>query len=258
MNETFLFDKIIYGPVQSRRLGVSLGVNLLPDNTKVCSFDCIYCECGWTKNIEKGKLPKREQVKIELEKKLLQMQKIGKVPDVITFAGNGEPTMHKDFSGIIDDTIELCDVLCPTAKISVLSNSVHCDKEIVRIALLKVDNRILKLDSAIEQTMQLMNKPKQGVTVKDIMNNLLHFKGDFTLQTMFLKGEHNGVYIDNTSEIEIAEYINMLRVIKPKMVMIYTIDRNTPADNLEKIPLVQLEAIAERIRKVVKDVSVSG
>ena len=159
-----LFDQIIFGPIHSRRLGLSLGVNLLPIDAKICSFDCIYCECGFNTTMQDSPIPSREQVYLTLEAKLKEMMAEGQIPDVITFAGNGEPTLHKDFEGIIADTIALRNKFCPTAKVSVLSNSTRIHKPHVFIALNKVDNNILKFDSAIERTMQLMVRP----TVKHI------------------------------------------------------------------------------------------
>ncbi|MDP3432619.1 MAG: radical SAM protein, partial [Bacteroidota bacterium] len=158
---TFLFDQIIFGPVKSRRLGVSLGVNLLPTDSKVCSFDCIYCECGWTprKREKKAVLPTRALVKQKMEEKLLDMIRNNEFPDVITFAGNGEPTLHPEFEGIIDDTIELRNLLTPKARIAVLSNATMLHKSSVVRALLKVEDNIQKLDSAFEETIRRIDCP---------------------------------------------------------------------------------------------------
>jgi wyosine [tRNA(Phe)-imidazoG37] synthetase (radical SAM superfamily) len=258
MGDTFLFNEIVYGPVRSRRLGVSLGVNLLPETAKICSFNCIYCECGWNKKGVKAQMPNREQVRNALEKKLELMKSKDELLDVITFAGNGEPTMNKDFQGIIDDTIEVKNKYYPKAKISVLSNAVHSGKDFVRDALMKVDNRILKLDSAIDETMKLMNGPKAGVDINSIIENLKSYNGKFILQTMFLTGETSGQKIDNTTEEEVSAYLKIVEELKPEMVMIYTIARNTPEDNLNKVSLEKLNEIGDRIRKIVPDVSVSG
>ena len=147
---TALYESVIFGPVRSRRLGLSLGVNLLPLHDKLCSFDCIYCECGWGKPGAKPRFNSRETVRRLLREKLTEMVAAGTPPDVITFAGNGEPTMHPEFGGVIDDTIAVRDELCPSAKISVLSNATMIGRETVREALLKADNNILKLDSAFD------------------------------------------------------------------------------------------------------------
>ena len=191
-----LFDSIVYGPIRSRRLGVSLGVNLMPTTAKLCTFDCVYCECGWNQPVSHPQLPTREQVRAALESQLLTLDV---QPDVITFSGNGEPTLHPDFLGIIQDTCALRDQYCPNAKVSVLSNSTQLGRKDVVEALLLCDNRILKLDSAIDTTMQLIDKPvNQHLTVAQIVQWLSLFEGNFTLQTCFLRGEYEGRVIDNT------------------------------------------------------------
>ena len=196
-----LFDQIIFGPIHSRRLGLSLGVNLLPIDAKICSFDCIYCECGFNTTMQDSPIPSREQVYLTLEAKLKEMMAEGQIPDVITFAGNGEPTLHKDFEGIIDDTIALRNKFCPTAKVSVLSNSTRIHKPHVFIALNKVDNNILKFDSAIERTMQLMDRPTgKHINVAWFIEHLKKFEGRLIIQTMFLRGEINGESLDNTTD----------------------------------------------------------
>ena len=154
-----LFDKVIFGPIRSRRLGLSLGVNLLPPTSKVCNFNCIYCECGWNTHDRKPPLNSREEVAEALRAKLCEMAAEGECPDVITFAGNGEPTIHPDFEAIIDDTLALRDELSPSARVSVLSNATMLHRQSVCRALAKVDNNILKLDSAFDATARLMNGP---------------------------------------------------------------------------------------------------
>jgi wyosine [tRNA(Phe)-imidazoG37] synthetase (radical SAM superfamily) len=248
---TFLFDKTIFGPVQSRRLGVSLGINLLPNQSKLCSFDCIYCECGWNPDSKKVKaiLPERDEVKQLLEKKLRQMKGEEKLPDVITFAGNGEPTMHPDFSQIIDDTIELRNQYAPKARIAVLSNSTMLFKKSVVDALLKIDDNILKLDSAFPETIKIMNQPVGKFDLNKLIEQLIQFNGKLIIQTMFLKGSFSGQNFDNTSDREVDNWINILKRIKPEKVMIYTIARDTPANTLEKIPEYTLHEIAARVIK---------
>lgn len=257
---TILFDKIIFGPVHSRRLGVSLGVNLLPADGKVCSFDCIYCECGLNKDGKTStKLPNREQVKTALEHKLAEMKENGITPDVITFAGNGEPTIHPDFQYIIEDTIECRNKYFPNAKISVLSNSTMIWKDSVREALNKVDNNILKLDSVLDYRINQINAPaSKSFNFSNLLENLKKFNGNLIIQTMFLKGEINGASITNTTEEEIFGWVDALKEIRPKKVMIYTIDRETPVKNLQKVSLEELEKIAERARTEGFEVSVSG
>lgn len=254
-----LFDQIIFGPVKSRRLGVSLGVNLLPVDAKICSFDCIYCECGFNTTMKESPLPTRQQVYDTLEAKLKEMVATNELPDVITFAGNGEPTLHPQFEGVIDDTIALRDRYCPTAKVSVLSNSTRMHKPSIFKALLKVDNNILKFDSAFDSTLQLLDRPVgKQITVAWQIEQFKKFNGNLIIQTMFLRGNVNGLIIDNTSDTEVEAWINALKIINPKQVMIYTIDRETPTKGLEKISLEGLNKIAEKVKAAGFDVSVAG
>ena len=257
---TFLFDQIIFGPVKSRRLGVSLGVNLLPTDSKVCSFDCIYCECGWTprKRSQKAVLPSRELVKQKMEEKLTDMIWNNEYPDVITFAGNGEPTLHPEFEGIIDDTIELRNQFTPKARIAVLSNATMLHKPGVVRALLKVEDNIQKLDSAFEETIRRIDCPTSNFSLQKVVENLKSFNGKVIIQTLFLKGNHKNEVIDNTTESELTEWIKLITEIKPSQVMIYTIERDTPAAGLEKVKLDELENIAERVRAIGFEVQVSG
>lgn len=246
---TFLFDKIIFGPVKSRRLGVSLGINLLPTNIKVCSFDCIYCECGWTpkKHSEKAKLPTRQEVKDKLESKLIEMATKNELPDVITFAGNGEPTLHRDFAGIIDDTIELRNQHSPNARIAVLSNATMLHKHDVFNALLKVDDNIQKLDSAFASTIELMDCPNGKFNLDNVVNQLSAFNGKVIIQTMFIRGTFKGENVDNTTETEISAWLNLLKKINPAQVMIYTIARDTPLETIQCISSTELKAIAAKV-----------
>ena len=247
---SILFREIIYGPVYSRRLGVSLGVNLLPLNGKLCSFNCIYCECGWNEDnrVDRPRFNSREDVRDTLKAKLQEMRKEGTLPDVITFAGNGEPTLHPEFEGIIDDTIALRDEFAPNAKISVLSNATQLHREEVCRALAKVDNNILKLDSAINDTAKAIDLPRGEYDTERIIEQMQRFKGQMTLQTMFLRGNHAGEIIDNTTELEIEAWLTAVRRISPRDVMVYSIDRATPCQELEKVPREELESIAERVR----------
>lgn len=250
-----LFGSIVYGPIRSRRLGVSLGVNLMPITAKLCTFDCVYCECGWNQPVSHPSLPTREEVRIALESQLsIAVEPI----DVITFSGNGEPTLHPDFLGIIQDTCALRDQYCPKSKVSVLSNSTQLGRTDVIEALRLCDNRILKLDSAIDVTMRLIDKPVNAqLTVKQIAQWLSIFDGDFTLQTCFLRGEYKGQIIDNTTPEELAAWYKMMDYLHPKQVMIYVIDRVTPLETLEKIPAETMEKIAIPLREKGIDVIVS-
>ena len=255
-----LFSSIVYGPIRSRRLGVSLGVNLMPTDAKLCSFDCVYCECGWNRPVSHPQLPTREQVRDALLSYLstLDSSSNSLTPDVITFSGNGEPTLHPDFLGIIQDTCALRDTYCPNAKVSVLSNSTQLMREDVVEGLRLCDNRILKLDSAITSTMRLIDKPvNPQLSVEQIMDRLSLFEGDFTLQTCFLKGDYNGQMIDNTTSEELDAWYKAIDTLRPKQVMIYVIDRETPLKTLSKISADKMHAIAQPLRDKDIDVIVS-
>ena len=254
-----LFDQVIFGPIHSRRLGLSLGVNLLPVDAKICSFNCIYCECGFNTTMQEFPFPTRVQVKEILTTKLQQMTAVGEIPDVITFAGNGEPTLHPDFEGIIDDTLELRNQFCPSAKVSVLSNSTRIHKPHIFSALKKVDNNILKFDSAIDRTMKLIDQPVgKHINVSWLTEQLQRFEGNLIIQTMFLRGEYQGEKIDNTTDEEVDAWISALVKIKPKQVMMYSLDRDTPVQNLQKVNVDELNSIAEKVRAKGFEVSVAG
>lgn len=248
-DQTVIFHSTIFGPIHSRRLGVSLGVNLMPADGKICSFDCLYCEAGYNaQGAGKAGLPSRADVAVGLEAKLAAMHAAGDPLDVITFSGNGEPTLHPDFPVIVDDVIALRDRYYPEAKISVLSNSTRIFTPAVADALRRVDNNILKLDSAIEPTMRLIDRPNDpGFTVERVVEGLRQFEGQAIIQTMMLRGEHDGKKIDNTTDTEIEALIEAYRRIRPREVMIYSIDRSTPEERLQKVERPELERIAARI-----------
>jgi wyosine [tRNA(Phe)-imidazoG37] synthetase (radical SAM superfamily) len=249
---TILFNDIVFGPVKSRRFGVSLGMNLLPVDFKYCTFNCVYCECGWTfqSSAQKITLPSREQVFQALERRLQEMKEKGIRPDHITFAGNGEPTVHPDFHKIIDDTIKLRDRIFPDTEITVLSNASQIHKKKVFDALNKIENNVLKLDSVFEGTFQKINQPAPGLQLKSIIENIKKFDGNQIIQTLFIRGTFQGQTLDNTTEKEIQAWLSVLQDIGPKYVMIYPIERDTPINTLEKIPKVELEHIAQRVEKV--------
>ncbi len=250
-----LFGSIIYGPIHSRRLGTSLGVELMPLDHKLCTFNCVYCECGWNTPVSHPKLPTREEVRIALEARL----KEGLQLDVITFSGNGEPTLHPDFLGIIEDTCALRDRYCPNAKVSVLSNSTQLGRPDVVQALRLCDNRILKLDAATDTMMRRIDLPvNKDLTVVQIMEWLVQFDGDFTLQTCFLRGEHNGELIDNTTQEELTAWYHAVNQLRPKQIMIYVIDRKTPEENLSKISRAEMESIAAPLIEKGYNVSISA
>ena len=246
---TSLYDNIIFGPVRSRRLGLSLGVNLLPVESKLCNFDCIYCECGWNEDhVGRRRFNSREDVRGMLRDTLQAMVAKGELPDVITFAGNGEPTMHPDFEPIIEDTIALRDQICPQAKVSVLSNATQIHREDVRRALLRVDNNILKLDSAFDSTVQLINKPQGSYSVERTVELMKLFEGNMILQTMFLRGEYLSKRVDNTTAEEVDAWLDIVAQIKPRQVMIYSLDRDTPCQTLEKVGREELLQIAAKLQ----------
>ena len=254
-----LFSEIAYGPIHSRRLGISLGMEIMPLAHKLCTFNCVYCECGWNERVNHPVLPTREEIKVALQTKLQDLQKDGTVPDVITFSGNGEPTIHPDFIGIIQDTCSLRDTYCPKAKVSVLSNSTQLGRKDVVEALKLCDNRILKLDAATDTMMRRIDKPvNKHLDVKTILQWLAQFKGDFTLQTCFLRGEHHGERIDNTTPEELEAWYKAVDELKPKQIMIYVIDRKTPEEHLEKISPDEMEKIATPLRQKGYDVIVSA
>lgn len=256
---TILFHSSIFGPVHSRRLGTSLGVNLSPVDGKVCSFDCVYCEAGYnSQGTGKSGLPSREDVARQLESKLKEMSASGEPLDVITFSGNGEPTMHPDFEGVIDDTLALRDSYYPGAKVSVLCNSTRLDREGVVNGLRKVDNCILKLDSALTPTMRLIDQPvSKTFTCEYVIPQLEAFGDKCIIQTMMLRGNHDGKHIDNTTPGEVDALIEAYKRIKPREVMLYSIDRATPESDLQKVEREELESIACRMRDAGITVQVS-
>ncbi len=245
---TVIYPSPIFGPVHSRRLGVSLGINLMPADGKVCTFDCIYCECGFNAD-RRPTLPRptRAEVADALEQRLRRMQADGQAPDVLTFAGNGEPTLHPDFAAIIGDTIGLRDKYFPRARISVLSNATAAARPDVHEALTRVDNNILKLDTVCPDYINTVNRPAGRYSVDDTIETLRSFGGHAVIQTMFMKGSFNGKDVDNTSERYVAPWLEKVVYIAPREVMIYTIDRETPDHDLRKASHGELDAIRDRV-----------
>ena len=247
--QTVLFTSTIFGPIKSRRLGTSLGVNLMPSDGKICSFNCIYCEAGFN---EQGPgtsgIPKREHVKKLLRAKLQQMSDAGEPLDSITFSGNGEPTLHPHFAEIVHDTLNLRNRFYPEAKVTVLSNATMAGRSAVADALRLVDNNVLKLDSAIAHTMIAINRPTSpNVLPAGVIADLAAFGGKCIVQTMLLRGEFDSVAVDNTTDEEIAALIDAYRKINPQEIMLYSIDRKTPAENLQKIDAPTMRRIADQI-----------
>ena len=257
-----LFQSIVYGPIHSRRLGVSLGMELMPLEHKLCTFNCVYCECGWNQPVAHPQLPSRAEVREALEAKLQSLpvkERQGVGLSTITFSGNGEPTLHPDFLGIIEDTCALRDRYCPNAKVSVLSNSTQLGREDVVKALRLCDNRILKLDAATDNMMRRIDLPvNENLTVQTIIRWLAQFDGDFVLQTCFLRGDHNGQLIDNTTPEELTAWYEAVETLRPKQIMMYVIDRKTPEEHLSKISLEQMKSIAAPLIAKGFEVSISA
>ncbi len=248
---TALFNDIIFGPVRSRRLGLSLGVNLLPTHSKLCNFDCVYCECGWNAE-RRGRalFNDKDEVVLALEQRLRSMASEGELPDVITFAGNGEPTLHPDFEDIIERTITLRDALSPASKVSVLSNATRIAEPSVRRALLRVDNNILKLDAASTPLAKAINHPNGAYSVEQVVESMMAFDGKMIMQTMFLRGECEGKNVDNTQPAQVEAWLEIVAKVRPTSVMIYSIDRDTPCKTLEKIEREELQLLATQVEKL--------
>lgn len=255
---TIIYPSPIFGPVHSRRLGVSLGINLLPEDGKVCTFDCIYCECGYNADHRpKQKMPTREEVSMALEARLQDMQLNGPAPDVLTFAGNGEPTAHPHFPKIIEDTLALRDRYFPNAKVSVLTNSTQILRPEVFAALNKVDNNMLKLDTVDEVYIHSVDRPTGQYSLPEIIEGLRAFKGNCIIQTMFMKGRYQETDVDNTTDNYVLPWLDAVEEIAPRQIMIYTIDRDTPDQDLQKATHEELDRIAVLIKERGMEVSVS-
>lgn len=255
---TIIYPSPIFGPVHSRRLGLSLGINLLPADGKVCSFDCIYCECGFNEEHRPQRpMPTRQEVAEALEHRLRQMQDEGQLPDVLTFAGNGEPTCHPHFADIMDDVISLRDKYCPQAKVSVLSNATLIHRPQVHEALLRVDNNILKLDTVSDDYIRRVDHPQGTYDVRRIIDEMASFHGHVIIQTMFMQGRCNDEDVNNTGDEYVLPWLDAVKEIRPRQVMIYTIDRETPTQGLLKATHEQLDRIAALVRAEGIDCSVS-
>ncbi len=256
---TILFHHIIFGPIKSRRLGNSLGINLLPKDGKICSFDCIYCECGWNKDGRADNvIPPKDAVFAQMKSTLERLKSEGTAIDTITFSGNGEPTLHPDFPEIIDFTLKMRDEYFPAAAVSVLSNATMIRKQEVREALMKVTNPILKIDSGNEEYIRLIDQPAGEYSLTEVIDNLRLFNGNFILQTMFLKGCINGINIDSTLPESYEPWLEIALDLKPREVMMYTLDRETPADNLQKVTIEEMEKIAEPLKAAGIKVQIRG
>ena len=240
------FDHIVFGPIHSRRLGSSLGVNLLPKHGKICTFDCIYCECGWNADgRDDTRLPSLDEVYEALESGIRECHDSEVPVDTITFSGNGEPTLHPDFPAIIDRTLELRAKYFPKAVVSVLTNATRIGRPGVREALAKVDNPILKLDGASDAFARLIDQPQDPhYSVRRIEREMAWFKGDFILQTMFLRGERDGRRFDCTDRRHSDAWVRMVLRLRPREVMMYTLDRVPPLNTLQKVSVEEMQEIA--------------
>lgn len=239
----------VYGPIHSRRLGVSLGVNLMPASGKICTFDCLYCEDGFNaeRRTHEGCVS-AEEYEAALEAKLREMSEAGVLPDVITFSGNGEPTAAPSFPEAVRVTVRLRDQYAPGCKIAVLSNATMADRPAVREALMLVDDNILKLDTVDPNFIEFLDRPCCPYDVEQQIETLASYKGHVIVQTIFLRGSYEGTSCDNTGDEYVTPWLEALKRIAPQAVTIYTIDRPTPAQGLEKAPAEVLDAIAERVR----------
>lgn len=249
------FDDIVFGPIFSRRLGSSLGVNLLPSKGKLCNFDCVYCECGWNKDGAGDRtFPSLTDIESALETKMSALAAEGGKVDSITFSGNGEPTMHPDFPEVIDITLRLRDRFFPDAKVSVLSNATLIGRKAVADALMRVDNPILKLDASTDELVRKINKPVGTYRVDEVVGNMKLFQGRFVLQTMFLKSPDF-----NTAEPEaLARWMDIVREVGPREIMVYTIDRETPDKSLEKYTVDEMRELVRPLIEEGYDIQIRG
>lgn len=236
------FDDIVFGPIFSRRLGSSLGVNILPSKGKLCNFDCIYCECGWNKDgVADRVFPRLAEVEAAMEEKMSKAAAEGVPVDSITFSGNGEPTMNPDFPEIIDAVLRCRDRYYPDAKVSVLSNATLAGRPAVAEALKRVDNPILKIDASSDELVRMINKPVGNYRLDEVVEALMKFEGRFILQTMFLKSPD----FDTTSSEALNGWMDIVRKTNPREIMVYTIDRETPDKSLEKYSVEEMEALVQ-------------
>lgn len=249
------FDDIVFGPIHSRRLGSSLGVNILPSKGKLCNFDCIYCECGWNKDgVSDGRFPRVTDVEAAMEARMSKLAAEGASVDSVTFSGNGEPTLNPDFPQIIDVTLRLRDRYFPKAKVSVLSNATMIGRDAVAQALMKVDNPILKLDGASDILVRKMNRPMGTYSVEKVIENMRKFDGNFVLQTMFLRSSE----VDTAVPEALEKWCGIVRQLHPREVMVYTIDRETPDKSLGKYTLEELTEFVKPLMDEGFDVQVRG
>lgn len=247
---------MVFGPIHSRRLGSSLGVNLLPADGKLCNFDCIYCECGWNSDghVSHPVLPGVADVKAALEHKLQECRVEGTAIDSITFSGNGEPTLNPEFPDIIDVTLAARDKYFPQAKVSVLSNATMLVSDKVLQALMKVDNPILKIDAATDEGAGLINRPSGKYHVDDIVRRMKDFNGNFILQTMFLAGDG----FDTSERSNLEGWMSIVRETRPRSIMVYAIDRETPQKGLKKYTAAEMESLVKPLSDEGFEIQIRG
>lgn len=219
-----------------------MGINLLPSKGKICNFDCIYCECGWNKDgLSDTTLPTAADVHNALQAKLIECSKEAQQIDSITFSGDGEPTLNPEFPEIIRDTLALRNQYYPKAKVSVLSNATNIAKDSVFEALKLVDNPILKLDAPTNELVAIINQPQGAYSVEKTVEALSRFKGNFVLQTMFLRSQN----FDSASPQVLKPWMDIVRYLKPREVMVYTLNRPAPAAGLQKYSAEQMRTLVQ-------------
>ena len=246
---TVIYPSPVFGPVKSRRLGRSLGVNLLPEDGKICSFDCIYCECGFNEDFRpKKEMPSRDLVKKELEVRLRAMSEAGEALDAITFSGNGEPTSHPQFDLVCEDVKALRDRYYPEARVCLLTNATHLGKDRVFNAILRLDKACLKLDTVNPDYIRLVDRPNCPYDVRALIERMKACGGRCIIQTMFMRGSWQGVSVDNTTDEYVLPWVQAVASIQPAGVDIYTVARDTPDKALQKVPAEELERIANLVR----------
>lgn len=250
-----LREKTVFGPIHSRRLGSSLGINLLPENGKICTFDCIYCECGWNKDgRDDTVIPTAEKVHTDLERMLIKLSHDDTPVDSITFSGDGEPTLNPEFPIIIDDTLRLRNQYYPKAKVSVLSNATRIHRPEILAALKRVDNPIMKIDAPTNALAEKINHPVPGYDVASVVEALKGFEGNFVLQTMFLRSED----FDSSAPEVLNGWMDIVRLLSPREIMVYTIDRPTPAQNLQKFTVEEMRNLLEPLLREGFNIQIKG
>ena len=243
---TFLWESIAFGPIHSRRLGQSLGINLMPVDEKICTFNCLYCECGWTleKNLNAREPYPLETVMDAVEHKLADCRAHGTPVDSLTFSGNGEPTLYPWFDQVIDRLIVLRDKYYPQAVITCLSNATQLFRPEIITALQRIENPMLKLDAGTQAMLNTVNAPIVPVDIEQVTDQLCTFNGNLVIQTLFFSGEREGRAFDP----EWSQWLARIRRIRPKRIVIYSLDRETPALDLHKFDKAYLDGIVAKLR----------